>query len=154
MHQTVKILGDDSIYVGSNMLPFIAEETCRELRASSYIIVTDTNVAKLHLEQVKKQFIKFLNSDQRLLVYLVPPGEINKTRKTKELLEDYFLLQKCTRDSCVIALGGIIMFNFRRSYWRFGRIYGCYFYAWSTSCPNSNDASGNGGFIGRWENRN
>ena len=42
----------------------------------------------------------------KLLDYVIPPGEVHKTRKTKAEIEDFMLSQACTRDTCLIALGG------------------------------------------------
>jgi pentafunctional AROM polypeptide len=40
------------------------------------------------------------------LDYIVPPGELSKSRATKDAIEDFMLKEGCTRDSCILALGG------------------------------------------------
>jgi len=41
-----------------------------------------------------------------LLTYQVPCGEGSKSRTVKAAIEDYMLLHRCNRDTCMIALGG------------------------------------------------
>ena len=41
-----------------------------------------------------------------VLQYVIPPGEENKNRKTKADVEDFMLSSACTRDTCLVALGG------------------------------------------------
>ncbi|KAI8803782.1 RNA 3'-terminal phosphate cyclase/enolpyruvate transferase [Cladochytrium replicatum] len=45
-------------------------------------------------------------SHARVLSYVLPPRESAKTRETKAIANDWMLFQKCTRDTCVIVLGG------------------------------------------------
>ncbi len=62
-------------------------------------IISDHNVEKLHGSQVQKLF-----PDSTLFSF--PPGEIYKTRKTKERLEDHLLAKGFSRDTLIVALGG------------------------------------------------
>lgn len=41
-----------------------------------------------------------------LLTYQVPAGENSKCREVKAAIEDFMLLHRCNRDTCMIALGG------------------------------------------------
>ena len=41
-----------------------------------------------------------------ILHYIIQPGEENKNRKTKAEVEDFMLSNSCTRDTCLVALGG------------------------------------------------
>ncbi|KAJ3187017.1 3-dehydroquinate dehydratase (3-dehydroquinase) [Gaertneriomyces sp. JEL0708] len=116
--ETVSILGKDTIVVGQGLLEYIVKDILRSVTASSLIIVTDENIARYHLHP----FINALNhhiaqitttassnaskDPPRVLHYIMPPGEAAKTRSTKQRIEDYALANKCTRDSCFIALGG------------------------------------------------
>jgi pentafunctional AROM polypeptide len=108
MHR-VSILNKDSIIVGANLTDFIAEETIKALPCSAYVFVSDENVAPLHLSSLLNAFRKQLQKEQRsskLLDFIIPPGEVHKTRETKARVEDYLLSQSVTRDSVIIALGG------------------------------------------------
>ena len=71
--------------------------------ASSYVIITDSNVKKYHsdklLASLKK---KNLNVHQ----IFFKAGEQSKTRKTKEKIENEMLEIGVKRDSCIIAFGG------------------------------------------------
>ena len=42
----------------------------------------------------------------RFLYHVVPPGETTKSRQGKADIEDFLLLNKCTRDTVILALGG------------------------------------------------
>jgi len=41
-----------------------------------------------------------------LLTYQVPAGENTKSREVKAAIEDFMLLHRCNRDTCMLALGG------------------------------------------------
>jgi len=45
-------------------------------------------------------------SDKMLLTYKVPHGEGSKSRKVKDAIEDYMIMHRCNRDTCMLALGG------------------------------------------------
>jgi 3-dehydroquinate synthase len=68
-----------------------------------YSLVTDTNVAKLYGNMIEHS-LKKEGYDVSLIVF--PAGEIHKTRRTKEFIEDVMLQLKMGRDTTVIALGG------------------------------------------------
>ncbi|KAI7906867.1 3-dehydroquinate synthase-domain-containing protein [Cokeromyces recurvatus] len=57
------------------------------------------NAIKSHLQE----------THQRLFVRVLPSGEQTKCREVKASIEDYLLDQSCTRDTCLIALGGGVM---------------------------------------------
>ncbi|KAI8848925.1 hypothetical protein BC829DRAFT_392939, partial [Chytridium lagenaria] len=71
------------------------------------------NIAPLHLQALVDAFrdgMTRLNiSERRILTFILPPGESIKTREVKAQVEDWMLTQKCTRDSCMVALGGGVM---------------------------------------------
>lgn len=105
----VSILGEETIVVGNRMN--IAAEIVAVVPSSTYIVVTDTNVAKYHLDPLVKALNKAIDDLKkeerpRVLTYIVPPGETVKTRETKTQVENWALQQKCTRDTCWVALGG------------------------------------------------
>jgi 3-dehydroquinate synthase len=66
-------------------------------------IIGDRNVTGLFAEQIANLLKPMVN---RLLVLDFKPGEKNKTRQTKEKLEDAMLEGGLTRETCVVALGG------------------------------------------------
>lgn len=107
----VPILGKQSIHCGFHLVPYIVRTVLETLPSSTYILFTDTNVGNLHLPAFEAEFekgIKGLTSETkpRFLSYVLPPGETSKSRECKAELEDYLLLNKCTRDTVVLAVGG------------------------------------------------
>lgn len=105
----VQILKKDTIRVGYELTPSIARDLLENIKSSTYVIITDSNIGPLHLERFENAFnntVAELASDARLLVYTVAPGEYSKSRTTKAEIEDWMLSQHCTRDTVVIALGG------------------------------------------------
>jgi pentafunctional AROM polypeptide len=109
MHK-VSILGHETIFVGSKLTDTISTTILQQIPKSAYIFITDQNVERLHhlnhLLLEFKQKSAELGMNSKIYQYVIPPGEVYKTRKTKELIEDYLLERACTRDSCMIALGG------------------------------------------------
>lgn len=104
----VQILGKDTIRVGYDLNTIIASDLLQNLKSSTYVLITDTNIGPLHVPRFEAAFnaAKGDNQDVRLLTYTIPPGEYSKTRATKAEIEDWMLGHKCTRDTIVIALGG------------------------------------------------
>ena len=107
----VSILGKGSIHCGFHLITYIVETILQTLPSSTYVLITDTNVADLHLPAFQSEFdvaIQNLNahSKSRLLSFIVPPGEASKSREGKAEIEDFLLLNKCTRDTVILAIGG------------------------------------------------
>jgi 3-dehydroquinate synthase len=70
---------------------------------SSCFIITDSNVYELY----RKRFENFLiKGGIKVHTIKFKAGEKNKTRRTKEYLEDHILKRGVKRDSIIIALGG------------------------------------------------
>lgn len=106
---TVQILGKDAIKVGYDMTHEITSDILQNLRSSTYVLITDTNIGPLHLPRFEAAFAENApkySPEARLLTYTIPPGEYSKSRATKAEIEDWMLSEKCTRDTLVIALGG------------------------------------------------
>ncbi|GME33719.1 Pentafunctional AroM protein [Neofusicoccum parvum] len=102
----VAILGKDNIIIGHDLWSnFIAADLFKGVRSSTYVLLTDTNIAPLYVGALEKSFEK-LATGARLLVRAIPPGEASKSRSTKATIEDWMLSEGCTRDTVVIALGG------------------------------------------------
>lgn len=106
----VSILGKETIIVNHGLWNnFVASDLLTGLRASTYVIITDTNIGPLYAVPFKEKFEQQLSessSDSRLLLYEIAPGENSKSRATKAAVEDWLLSQGCTRDTVLIALGG------------------------------------------------
>ena len=106
----VSILGKETIIIDHGLWNnFVATDLLNGLRASTYVIITDTNIGPLYAIPFKENFERQLSktgSDSRLLLYEIAPGENSKSRATKAAVEDWLLSQGCTRDTVLIALGG------------------------------------------------
>lgn len=108
--EKVSILGAKTIHVGYGIQDHIVEETIQNKASSTYVIVTDTNMARTQqFTRLVEKFEKRLGEkrpESRLLKYYVSPGENNKNRETKAAVEDFLLQQGCTRDTIILAVGG------------------------------------------------
>ncbi|KAJ3351273.1 3-dehydroquinate dehydratase (3-dehydroquinase), partial [Entophlyctis luteolus] len=105
----VDVLGSEAVTLGFNILPHIASKIVSLAPSSTFLIGTDTNIAPLHLDslcQALREALKSSGMSARILTHVIAPGESVKTREVKIQIEDFMLLNKCTRDSCIIALGG------------------------------------------------
>lgn len=108
----VPILGKDSIHCGFHLIPYIAHTVISTLPSSTYVLITDTNIAKFHLKSFEDVFQSTLDTHNasgakpRFISLVIPPGEMSKSRDGKAQIEDFLLLNKCTRDTVVLALGG------------------------------------------------
>ncbi|KAI5949930.1 ARO1 [Candida jiufengensis] len=108
--EKVPILGKESIHIGYGIQPHIVSETITNLASSTYVIITDKNMAKTHtFQKLITDFesnLSQLRPESRLLTYFVSPGENNKNRETKAQVEDFLLINGCTRDTVILAVGG------------------------------------------------
>ena len=107
----ISILGKESIHCGFHLVPYIVRTVLDTLPSSTYVIFTDTNVGNLHLATFESEFdagIATLPKDSkpRVISYVLPPGETSKSRECKAEIEDFLLLNKCTRDTVILAVGG------------------------------------------------
>ncbi|KAI9814876.1 MAG: 3-dehydroquinate dehydratase (3-dehydroquinase) [Phylliscum demangeonii] len=107
---TIAILGKENIIVDFKLWrQFVADDLLSHLPSTTYVLVTDTNIAPLYLPNFESAFRNACSrrsSSARLLVHQIPPGETSKSRQTKARVEDWMLAQECTRDTVIIALGG------------------------------------------------
>lgn len=112
----ISVLGVESVIVGHDMTALIAQEIVQSSNNGSvaaYIVITDSNIERLghlsdlvcHLERTLKAAAT-TTTTSRILTFVLPPGEAIKTRQVKDQVENWMLANKCTRDSCLIALGG------------------------------------------------
>ncbi|RDB26638.1 Pentafunctional AROM polypeptide [Hypsizygus marmoreus] len=107
----VSILGKDSIHCGFHLIPYIARTVLTTLPSSTYVLVTDSNVARFYLPAFEQEFDTALaglssSPKPRFLSHVIPPGETSKSREGKANVEDFLLLNRCTRDTVILALGG------------------------------------------------
>jgi pentafunctional AROM polypeptide len=107
--EKVSILGTESIHVGFHLIPYIIHTVLHQLQSSTYVLITDTNLGRLFLPALEEEFhaqAATVGRKTRFLSFQVAPGEEAKSRRQKELIEDFMLENKCTRDSVILALGG------------------------------------------------
>ena len=143
---SLSILNQESIHIGNNITSFIASEAVSNVPASCYVIITDQNV-EIHLAALKQAFLHMLkDKNVKILTFVIPPGEINKTRDTKAAIEDWMLVNKCTRDTCLVALGGGVIGDLVGFSFSF-RFCSGYFYAWDSHYSSPHDIVGHGGFV-------
>ncbi|MBS4028557.1 MAG: 3-dehydroquinate synthase [Ignavibacteriales bacterium] len=99
-----KVVDDTySIDIGKGNSPKLPSLLKKLVPAFRYIIITDSNVAKLYGKTFLFHFEK-----EKLNASLVSfrAGEENKTRETKAELENKILQHSAGKDSVIIALGG------------------------------------------------
>lgn len=108
---TVSILGKDQIIIGYDIFDDVVDRTLKQVPAQTYVLVTDSNIASFgDVGELRKKFESRLDpKTQRLLVYTIPPGELSKTRRTKEQVEDFMFANKCTRECVLLAVGGGVL---------------------------------------------
>ena len=107
--ERVPILGNETISVGFSYPEQMAADIVGMVKASTFVIVTDSNIAPLHLANLVRNLQEAIDREKtsaRILPYVIPPGESVKTREMKASIEDWMLSKKVTRDSCMVALGG------------------------------------------------
>ncbi|KAK7062558.1 hypothetical protein VNI00_000046 [Paramarasmius palmivorus] len=109
----VSILGKNSIHCGFHLVPYIVRTVLSELPSSTYVLITDINIANYHLSAFQDEFHSALSgmvngtqAKPRFLSHVISPGELSKSREGKADIEDFLLLNKCTRDTVILALGG------------------------------------------------
>jgi pentafunctional AROM polypeptide len=107
----LSILGKESIHCGFHLIPYIAYKVLDALPSSTYVLVTDTHVANFHLASFKSEFNAAISTSTaetkpRFLTHVITPGETSKSREGKADIEDFMLLNRCTRDTVLLALGG------------------------------------------------
>ncbi|KAF9162037.1 3-dehydroquinate dehydratase (3-dehydroquinase) [Actinomortierella ambigua] len=108
----VSILGAETIVFGFHLFDYLLQDVLTNIKSSTYVVVTDENLAKLYLDRFQTAFHATLTqlgldaNPPRLLTYVVPPGEETKSRTVKGEIEDFMLGHGCTRDTVLLAMGG------------------------------------------------
>ena len=76
---------------------YIAQDLLKNLSASTYVLITDTNLYDLYVPSFEKAFnhvASSLGAESRLLTYTISPGETSKSRRTKAEVEDWMLSEE------------------------------------------------------------
>eukprot|EP00158_Paraphelidium_tribonemae_P009289 Partr_v1_DN28824_c0_g1_i2_m33386 putative The AROM polypeptide catalyzes 5 consecutive enzymatic reactions in prechorismate polyaromatic amino acid biosynthesis (By similarity) len=103
----ISILGQKSIFLGSNWTRGWIDNLLQATpKSSTYVLLTDRTLESLHLPRILQEFSAALPNGKRLLTFVMPCGEAFKTRDMKAEIEDFMISSACTRDSCLIAVGG------------------------------------------------
>ncbi|KAI9274239.1 EPSP synthase-domain-containing protein [Sporodiniella umbellata] len=105
----VSILGSESIVAGFHLTEYLLRDVLENLPASNYVLITDSNLAKVYLDTYTSTFedlTKSLSKPPRFFTRVLPPGELTKSRQVKANIEDWLLSNTVTRDTVFLALGG------------------------------------------------
>lgn len=106
----VSILGSESIHLGFHLTDYILHTVIDTLPSSTYVLITDTNIAPLFLQRFDDAFntisANVHGEKPRFIPHIIPPGETSKSRAIKASIEDFLFSQACTRDTIIMALGG------------------------------------------------
>lgn len=89
------------VTIGYRVLATVGEIASRVAPAHRYAIVSDSNVAPLYAERLRRSF-----GDARTGLHVVPAGESYKTREQWAALTDELLATGAGRDTTIVALGG------------------------------------------------
>jgi hypothetical protein len=91
------------VVIGVGLMADLAELVRERVDAHRFAIVSDDNVAALHVDALLDRFAD-AGLDATLLTF--PAGEVSKTRKSWSILTDEMLDAGMGRDCCVVAVGG------------------------------------------------
>jgi 3-dehydroquinate synthase len=104
--ETVEVkLGDRSydILIGRGLMANAGAEIARRLPGAGTAIVTDDNVAAIHLEQLTRSLAE---NGVRATVITLPPGEKTKSFEALQRVVDGVLAARLERGDAIVALGG------------------------------------------------
>ena len=106
-HVALKKVVDDSyeIETGFHLEEKLVQDIQDGLvgKISKFAVITDSTVQGLYAQNICD---KLREAGFHAEIFVFPAGEKNKTRKTKELVEDAMLEKGFRRDCCIIAVGG------------------------------------------------
>ena len=106
MHDKVDVkLGNRSysIHIGTDLLKSAGDFILPLLRRKKVAIITDSNIAALHLNDLKQSLLSY-NID--ISVLTLPPGERTKSWEYIEKTVEWLLAEHIERDDLIIAFGG------------------------------------------------
>lgn len=92
-----------SILIGHDLLKNAGEHIARVLPMPKVVVITDSNVAALHLPTLNASLAKAGITHSNIVV---PAGEQSKSFATLERVVDQLLAEKAERNLTLIALGG------------------------------------------------
>eukprot|EP01117_Protostelium_nocturnum_P012724 TRINITY_DN4699_c0_g1_i1.p1 TRINITY_DN4699_c0_g1~~TRINITY_DN4699_c0_g1_i1.p1 ORF type:complete len:1525 (-),score=579.22 TRINITY_DN4699_c0_g1_i1:81-4655(-) len=102
--------GSEVIKVGSELLEWIPSDIVENVPSSSYVLITDVNLLKIHASKLISSFQKTVQEKTKgksnFIVKVIEAGESSKCRSVKAEIEDWMISNGCGRDSCMIAFGG------------------------------------------------
>ena len=87
------------VYIGNNILS--KSLISNHIKQKDVVIITNTKIAKLHLNTVKRSLKNFT-----VKTLVLPDGERFKNTGTLNKIHDYLIKSKFNRDLTIIALGG------------------------------------------------
>ncbi len=91
------------IFIGRDILDIIPEQIKELTSAKTVLIITDDNVDKFYSKKVSD----ILESeDFRVLKFVFPHGEDNKSIETFSKILEFMAENNVTRSDCILALGG------------------------------------------------
>ena len=98
-------LGDRSypIFIGENLLADAGAMIGEKLPGAKCAIITDKNVAQLHLDSLKKS-LEAANIEHSQ--FIVEPGEASKSFEVLQAIVDHILDRRFERNDIVIGFGG------------------------------------------------
>ncbi|MDX1901483.1 MAG: 3-dehydroquinate synthase [Gammaproteobacteria bacterium] len=90
------------IYIDEHLLQTDLLQTICATLNKRIVLITDDHLNSLYTEKLQ-------SIAKTILTF--PAGEKNKTRETKQYLEDQLLEKNCGRDTCIIAFGGGVVLD-------------------------------------------
>lgn len=106
-HVELKKVVDDSydVEIGHDLVNKLIEDLRNGLvgKINKFAIITDSVVEKLYASEI---YNKLIEHGYKTDLFVFEAGEKNKTRRTKEIIEDSMLEKAYRRDCCIIAVGG------------------------------------------------
>jgi pentafunctional AROM polypeptide len=112
----VSILNEESIILGFHLIKYMLRDVISSIPSSNYVIIIDENLAPIYLSKIRDDFNRIASEitsakdkntpEPRLITYEVPSVRQAKSRDTKADIEDFLLSKACTRDTCILAMGG------------------------------------------------
>ncbi|HKY33717.1 MAG TPA: 3-dehydroquinate synthase [Candidatus Polarisedimenticolia bacterium] len=100
---TVAVHPPYTLHIGPGVIRALPAWLRSGLPGARCALVTDENVARLHLPGVREAMEA---AGLETSVFTIPAGEASKTRAVKERLEDQMIEARLGRDTAVVALGG------------------------------------------------
>ena len=89
------------VFIGNNILSEMKDFISQNHNGKRVVVITDNIVNKLHANKLAKT-LKILNP----FFISVQAGEVSKSRRTKEKIEDKLFDNKFGKDTVIIAFGG------------------------------------------------